>query len=77
MCRWVRGRLCFARGNQVRLQLIEDDPWATVSPFLAGERGWFSRCMIRDKKKIVDNDDLLWLTPGHELHAGCNSTPRE
>jgi hypothetical protein len=41
--REVRVRYIGARGNQILIVLIEDDPLAKVGPFLAGETGWYGR----------------------------------
>ena len=44
--RQVRARYLGARGHQVFCALIEDDPNGVVSPFRAGETGWWGRSAI-------------------------------
>lgn len=46
MGRFVRGRLLGARGVEIWVQLLQDDPWARVPPWHAGECGWFCRSAL-------------------------------
>jgi hypothetical protein len=46
MSRLVRCRLLFVRGNQILVELLENDKFAVYPPFKIGEKGWFSKGSI-------------------------------
>lgn len=43
----VRARYIGARGSRVRCELLEDDSLSVAGPWSAGERGWWSRSVMR------------------------------
>lgn len=45
--RWVRARYIGARGHQVHCELLQDDPDAVVMCKERGDRGWWSRSIMK------------------------------